>query len=129
MKLKNGGTKEFVVLPNGKKRYFHDLMSHKNEMILDPMRMKDFEFTYNLLQVWLKDKLPPKTDVLDTYGKLIINQFGISNEAIEFVGVGLYLAPSVLDHSCAPNVQQLFKGTFLLELCAMNSKRSNIFSF
>ena len=62
------------------------------------------------LQVWFKDQVPSQTEMLDIFGKLVINQFGISNESIEFVGIALYLLSSVLDHSCAPNVQQIFKG-------------------
>ena len=110
LKLKNGGDKEYATLPDGKKRYFRDLMSHQSEIVRDASRMKDFQFNYNLLQVWMKDKTPPKLDVLEIYGKLVINQFGISNESVEFVGIGLYLLPSVIDHSCAPNVQQLYNG-------------------
>ena len=110
LKLKNGGDKEYATLPDGSKRYFRDLMSHQSEIVRDASRMKDFQFNYNLLQVWMKDKTPPKLDVLEIYGKLVINQFGISNESVEFVGIGLYLLPSVIDHSCAPNVQQLYNG-------------------
>ena len=110
LKLKNGGDKEYATLPDGSKRYFRDLMSHQSEIVRDASRMKDFQFNYNLLQVWMKAKTPPKLDVLEIYGKLVINQFGISNESVEFVGIGLYLLPSVIDHSCAPNVQQLYIG-------------------
>ena len=110
LKLKNGGEKQYAILPNGKKRYFHDLISHQNEIICDSTKMQDFQFSYNLLQVWFKDQVPSQIEMLDIFGKLVINQFGISNESIEFVGIALYLLSSVLDHSCAPNVQQIFKG-------------------
>ena len=110
LKLKNGGEKQYATLPNGKKRYFHDLISHQNEIICDSTKMQDFQFSYNLLQVWFKDQVPSQIEMLDIFGKLVINQFGISNESIEFVGIALYLLSSVLDHSCAPNVQQIFKG-------------------
>ena len=38
--------KEFDVLPDGRKRYFKDLMSHEREIVVDPSRLEEFKTVY-----------------------------------------------------------------------------------
>ena len=54
--------------------------------------------------------LPSEDEVLEIYGKIMVNAFFIVNEAIEHIGYGLYLGASILDHSCAPNAHWHFRG-------------------
>ena len=79
LRLENGGNQVFDELPNGKRRYFKDLMSHKEEMENDKTTLKDFDETYSILQSWLKDKLPSKSEVLEIYGKIKVNAHVISD--------------------------------------------------
>ena len=60
LKLKNNGTEEFVKLPNGKKRYFKDLISHHQEIARDSMKMEEFEKLYCILQLSLGEKNIPR---------------------------------------------------------------------
>ena len=79
---KNSGNSEFVTLPTGQNRYFKDLMSHKTELAKDS-RMKLLSHIYNLLQIsfesaGMKDILPTKSEVLEIWGRLLVNQFDIT---------------------------------------------------
>jgi len=41
---------------------------------------------------------------------MCINSFNIVNGEMQAVGTGIYLAPSILDHSCSPNAVVTFEG-------------------
>ena len=93
LKLQNGGDQEFVELPNGKRRYFSDLMSHHKE-ISQSEKMQAFQSVILVLKLCLDEKnLPVKSDdVLEIYGKMVINSFEIQdNSMTEGIGQGLYL--------------------------------------
>lgn len=45
---------------------------------------------------------------------MCINSFTISNQEFQTVGTGVYLAASILDHSCEPNAVATFEGKTLL---------------
>ena len=92
LKLQNGGNREFVELPNGKQRYFSDLMSHHKE-ISQSEKMQSFQSVILVLKLCLDEKyLPAKSDVLEIYGKMVINSFEIQdNSMTEGIGQGLYL--------------------------------------
>ena len=93
LKLQNGGDREFVELPNGKRRYFRDLMSHHKE-ISQSEKMHAFQSVILVLKLCLDEKnLPEKSnEVLEIYGKMVINSFEIQdNSMTEGIGQGLYL--------------------------------------
>ena len=93
LKLPNGGDREFVELPNGKRRYFRDLMSHHKE-ISQSEKMHAFQSVILVLKLCLDEKnLPEKSnEVLEIYGKMVINSFEIQdNSMTEGIGQGLYL--------------------------------------
>ena len=99
---------KFVELPNGKKRYFSDLISHKEDIINypDPYWKKIlFDQIYTGLQIWFGKHLPPKNDLLEIYGKCSINSL-----AIRPTGYGLFLDASAIDHSCIRNAVYVFNG-------------------
>ena len=41
---------------------------------------------------------------------MCINSFSIVNGEMQAIGTGIYLAPSILDHSCSPNAVVTFDG-------------------
>lgn len=41
---------------------------------------------------------------------MCINSFNILNGEMQAIGTGIYLAPSVIDHSCSPNAVATFDG-------------------
>ena len=95
LKLKNGGNKEFAELPKFGIRYFDDLLSHQKEIVRDSKRIEAFQSFYNVLSKCLPT-LPPISEVLDIYGRILINSFNIMNDEYQSIGVGLYLGASVL---------------------------------
>ena len=78
-RVQNDGNQVFDELPNGKKRYFKDLVSHKEDIENDLTTLKEFSETYTILQSWMKDQLPSKSEVLEIYGKIKVNAHVISD--------------------------------------------------
>ena len=78
-RVQNDGNQVFDDLPNGKKRYFRDLISHKEDIENDLTTLKEFSETYTILQSWMKDQLPSKSEVLEIYGKIKVNAHVISD--------------------------------------------------
>ena len=115
LRLQKEGDKEFVVqLPNGQKRCFSDLMSHKKDIENDPDHMETFRNLYVLLKASLMGNLPSESNVLEIYGKMMVNAFNIQNDIVEPIGFGLYLGASILDHSCAPNAHWHHNGKHMI---------------
>ena len=112
LKLNKNGKEEFFQLPNGKKRYFANLMSNAEELRKQKEQNDMFEtyqFMYTDFQIWLGDTLPiPSfTEFFEIIGKWHTNSTSIVavnfDKPYEAVACGLYLGYSGLDHSCAPN--------------------------
>ena len=117
LKLKQGGMREFASLPNGQQRYFDDLMSHQKKIVRDTTRIEAFQCFFQVLKDCFggeNNSLPPKTEILEIYGRVLVNSFNIMNDEYQSIGIGLYLAPSVLDHSCDPNCTVIFEGKSLV---------------
>lgn len=55
-------------------------------------------------------QIPPKSEVLEIYGRVITNSFNLMDGEFHDVGVALYLEASVFDHSCLPNCAASFSG-------------------
>ena len=95
LKLKQGGLREFVSLPNGQQRYFDDLMSHQKEIVRDPTRIEAFQCFFQVLKDCFggedNNLLPPKTEILEIYSRVLINSFNIMNDEYQSIGIGLYL--------------------------------------
>jgi hypothetical protein len=58
----------------------------------------------------LSVELPSKPELLEIFGRVLINSFNIMDDEYQPIGIGLYLAASVFDHSCNPNAAIVFKG-------------------
>ena len=119
LKLSQGCQDEFV-LPNGKKRRFSDLMSHKEEMKEDAEMMNGLKICFRLFKTWLGYKVPTFIlanidEFIEIFGKIKINSAALSasNEDI-VVATGVYLGYSAIDHSCAPNAHWYNDGTKLI---------------
>ena len=118
LKLKNNGKEEFFQLPNGKKRYFADLMSNADVLRKERENTEWFKFcqrTFVKFKIWVKagGAVPSFTEFFDIIGKwqtnasslgsmYYLNYIHINGRPIHIAG-GLYLGYSSLDHSCAPN--------------------------
>ena len=111
LKLKNNGREEFFQLPNGKKRYFADLMSNTDDLRKEREHTDWFKFyhsTFEQFKIWLRagGNVPSFTEFFEIIGKWQTNATSLA--AMNFlnkihVASGLYLGYSSLDHSCSPN--------------------------
>ena len=62
----------------------------------------------------LRVELPSKPELLEIFGRVLTNSFNIMDDEYQSIGIGLYLAASVFDHSCDPNTAIIFKGKELI---------------
>jgi len=118
-KLKAGGSRQVVTLPDGSQRAFADLLGHTKEVVHDEGRTEAFNAYFEVIRDCLKDDLVlSKSDIFEIYCKVLINSFNVmSNDNQRAIGIGLYLAPSVLDHSCRPNAVVVFSGKVAVVRC------------
>lgn len=67
--------------------------------------------------------IPEPKKLLEIFGRMSVNSFNILDTDMTSLGVGIYLGPSILDHSCKPNATAIFEGTKLLirTLCDLES--------
>ncbi len=114
-----GGSRLIANLPDGSKRRFDDLMSHRKEIIGDDSRMQAFDAFFGVLQDCFENLggVPPKGEVLDLYGRVTVNSFNLMNDEYQSVGIALYLEASAFDHSCKPNATVAFDGKKILIRC------------
>ncbi|XP_012275467.1 histone-lysine N-methyltransferase SMYD3 isoform X2 [Orussus abietinus] len=93
-------------------RKFKDLMSHYTDLKQDTKRMEHFVSLCGVLSEFFGEtSLPNIAELMGIYGRMCINSFNILDPEMNSIGVGIYLAPSILDHSCAPNAVAVFEGT------------------
>lgn len=113
-KLQYGGyLTKFYYSRNGYRK-FNDLMPHLENIKWDEKRMEHVESLYQVLKEYLMpEHLPNMTEFLGIYGRLCINSFNILDDDLNSVGTGIYLAASILDHSCKPNAVATFEGPTL----------------
>lgn len=73
--------------------------------------MEHMESLHSVLKEYLAPgSLPNDVEFLGIYGRLCINSFNILDDDLNSVGTGIYLAASILDHSCKPNAVATFDG-------------------
>jgi SET and MYND domain-containing protein len=68
---------------------------------------------YDETEEFLGTAMPDLDQFMEVLGRLYINGFEICDSKMETYGWGVYLAPSVLDHSCQPNCVVSFSGCLL----------------
>jgi hypothetical protein len=83
------------------------------ELQQDRKRLEDFLSLTHILEDFMghTEVLPPPTELLTIYGKMLINSFNIMDPNMNTIGSGLYLGASRFDHSCVPNAVATFSGT------------------
>ncbi|OTF84154.1 hypothetical protein BLA29_011193, partial [Euroglyphus maynei] len=90
-------------------RCLNDLMTHREQIIRDPIRINAFQSLCLKFESLKQIQFDP--DKLFKYFCIIcINSFQITNCELNGIGSGLYLAESKLDHSCTPNAAPVFNG-------------------
>ena len=89
IRLQNHGHEIYDELPNGRRRYFKDLMSHKDDIENDLPTLKDFNETYSILQSWMKNQLPSRSEVLEIYGKIKVNAHVLSDTCPFELGINI----------------------------------------
>ncbi|XP_018566236.1 histone-lysine N-methyltransferase SMYD3 [Anoplophora glabripennis] len=95
-------------------RTFKDLMSHYTEIKNDTGKMEHLSSLYGVLFKFFDgEMLPNSADLMGMYGRMCVNSFSICNQELHSIGTGIYLAASVVDHSCKPNAVVTFEGTTL----------------
>ena len=118
LKLKSKGREEFFKLPNGKKRYFADLVSNADELRKQKEQRNlfiEYDFHYLVFKNWLGDATPSFTEFFEIIGKWQTNATSMfaSNFVNHYhppIAGGLYLGYSILDHSCSPNASWINVG-------------------
>ncbi|GAV04374.1 hypothetical protein RvY_14662 [Ramazzottius varieornatus] len=92
-------------------RTFNVLLSHSDDMKNNADRMSVFEEVKGKVVRCLGENLRLDEEMLlRIYGCLQINCFGIRDPFFMERGEGLYLDPSIIDHSCERNATFLFDG-------------------
>ncbi len=102
-----------VILPDGSRRSFDDLLSHSEDVARDGELLDMLLVICADLKQFFKETAPPMKEVLELFGKYRINAFNVSDDVDEIVAMGLYLEASVFDHSCDPNATVSFTGKTL----------------
>ena len=91
-------------------RRFSELLSHKEDFLRSKEKTEDIKLLYEETEEFLGPEMPTFKTFLEVLGRLYINGFEICDSQMETYGWGVYLGPSVLDHSCQPNCQVTFSG-------------------
>ncbi|KAL7303539.1 hypothetical protein TKK_0003702 [Trichogramma kaykai] len=115
IKLQQGGADEKDSYGNNMYRRFKDLMSHYSDVKKDPKRVDHFLTLCQVLEDYLEGvELPNPAELMGIYGRICVNSYNILDTDMNSIGVGIYLGPSVIDHSCKPNAVAVFEGTKLM---------------
>ncbi|XP_034841219.1 histone-lysine N-methyltransferase SMYD3 [Maniola hyperantus] len=106
----DGGTHKAYYTATSFRRW-KDLMSHYTDLKTDKKRMDHFTSLCGVLYEFLKDiSMPNTVELMGLYGRMIINSFTILDIDMNSIGTGIYLASSIIDHSCNPNAVATFDG-------------------
>ncbi|GJQ73890.1 putative MYND finger protein [Trypoxylus dichotomus] len=121
-KLNKGGNSNRSYYMRDRFRTFKDLMSHYGDLKTDERRLEHFTALCSVLKEFLSDAIMPNSvELLGMYGRMCINSFNIIDSEMKTLGTGIYLAASILDHSCEPTAVATFIGTtlYIRSLCDM----------
>ncbi|KAK4881149.1 hypothetical protein RN001_004468 [Aquatica leii] len=113
-KLGKGGSNIKSYYTKTKYRKFKDLMSHYPNIKDDPIRMEHFMSLCGVLSELLGNEFMPNTvELMGIYGRMCVNSYSICDDELKTLGTGIYLAASIIDHSCQPNAVAIFQGILL----------------
>ena len=94
-------------LPDGSKRTFSDLESHKDDISESRQRSEAFAAYLQVIKACVGDMFAV-SDLFVTFCRIVINSTEITDVMGGVIGTGLYLGLSAVDHSCIPNVNVVF---------------------
>ena len=94
-------------LPDGRKRSFSDLKSHKDDISDSSQRSEAFAAYLQVIKACVGDMFAV-SDIFETFCRIVINSTEITDAMGAVIGTGLYLGLSAVDHSCVPNVNVVF---------------------
>lgn len=109
-----------------RRRTFLDLLTHEEDIRKSKKMMNNIQEHYrDLEQVLPSDLMPDHTEFVRLYGRVVINNFELitSSSGGESLGIALYLAPSVVDHSCEPNAWVEIRGRKLVMRSLVDRER------
>ena len=111
-----GGPSGEVVPGCNKKRTFEDFLCHDSDIRQNKVTMSHISKHYKDLQDILVDMMPGFAEFVQLYGRMVINNFELITltSGGESLGIGVYLAPSIVDHSCQPDAWVEFSGRKLI---------------
>ena len=99
-------------------RRFSDFLSHQEDIRQSGRMMNHLTQHYNSLEQVLLEDMPDFQEFVRLYGMVVINDFELQQFEGPFedesLGLGVYLTPSVLNHSCTPNAFPEFRGNKML---------------
>jgi len=108
------GCGEGDVVPGRKeRRTFGHLMSWADEFLSDNERRENIKIVYDETEEFLGPAMPSLDIFVEVLGRLYINGFEICDDKMSTYGWGVFLGPSILDHSCRPNAAVSFTGPLL----------------
>lgn len=58
--------------------------------------------------------MPNAAEVMGIFGRMCVNSYNILDSDMNSIGSGVYLGPSIIDHSCKPNAVAVFEGTTII---------------
>ena len=112
LKIKSGGLSEADLVPGcSEPRKFFHLVDHFDDILARCGHRKELiENIYTEILDFLGDEDAPEPDYfLSVYGRIAVNSFSIvDGSEQDSIGSGLYLGPSIFDHSCVPNAAATF---------------------
>jgi len=111
--LLSGGGDGDIVPGKKEKRRFSHLLSHKHDFLKSKQKAENIRLLYDETEEYLREKMPTFDTFIEVLGRLYINGFEICDAHMETYGWGVYLGPSILDHSCQPNCVVSFNGNKL----------------
>lgn len=113
-KLNHGGDQEYEWVTETRRRSFKDLMSHYSDLKSSGDRLQHVQSLEVVLRSLVDPvSIPNTAELMGIYGRMCINCFNMLDAEMSPVGVAVYLAPSVVDHSCWPNAVATFSGRSL----------------
>jgi SET and MYND domain-containing protein len=112
LKIRSGGLSEGDVVPGSSepRKFFH-LVDHFDDILERSDHRTDLiEHIYTEVLDFMGEEDAPDPDYfLSIYGRIAVNSFSIvDGPEQDSIGSGLYLGPSIFDHSCMPNAAASF---------------------
>ena len=112
LKIRSGGLAEADTVPGVEEpRQFSHLVDHFDDVLEHSGHRRDnIEHIYTeILDFMGEDEAPDPDYFLTIYGRIAVNSFSIIDASEQdSIGSGLYLGPSIFDHSCVPNAAVTF---------------------